>query len=172
MAARKRLIDDTSANERLSDLKRVSPWLVQFTPSANASELKAPPKRPLSPFSGEPLRAKDLLPITLSRDASSSLDDASTGAVAGAGAVKFVCPVSLKPITSQPVVYLRGPGSHMLLSVLEELSVGPASAAEKLTCPLTSLPFKAEDAVVLKRAVSGFAETGDVTASTFRHRHI
>jgi len=180
LAARKRLIDDTSANERLNDLKRVSPWLVQFTPSANASELKAPPKRPLSPFSGEPLRAKDLLPITLSRDSSSSLDDASTGTV------KFVCPVSLKPITSQPVVYLRGPGSHMLLSVLEQLTAGPSTATTtttttttgggtkppKLTCPLTSLPFKAEDAVVLKRAVSGFAETGDVTASTFRHRKI
>ena len=55
---------------KLEQLKQVSPWIVQFTPSADAKALTEPPKRPPSPFSGKPLRAKDLLPVNLVRNSS------------------------------------------------------------------------------------------------------
>lgn len=42
-----------------------------------------PPKRPSSPFSGNPLRAKDLIPLELVEDRESDV-----------GTVRFVCPVS------------------------------------------------------------------------------
>ena len=84
--ARKKLIDDTDISARLDELKKVSPWIPQFTPEAPAPVMKAPPpKRPPSPFSGAPLRSKDLISVQLvkedSKDCSSSV-------------VKYICPVS------------------------------------------------------------------------------
>jgi len=156
-ASRKRVIDDTSTDDKLEQLKKMCPWLVQFTPSAKASEMKPPPKRPPSPFSGAPLKAKDLYTVDLRREENMEREDGGLEPT-----VHYLCPVSLKVITSQPVVYLRGTGAYMLQSVYSEL------ALPTLTCPITSRPIKEEDTLLLQRAVSGFAETGDVTASTFK----
>lgn len=85
---RKKVIDDTDVAVKLEQLKQVSPWVPQFTPQAEAIQAVAPPpKRPPSPFSGKPLRAKDLIPITLVKENDS---DASSGS----STVRFVCPVS------------------------------------------------------------------------------
>jgi hypothetical protein len=66
---------------------------VQFTPSWNAEEqTEAPPKRPPSPFSGRPLRVKDLVPITLVPESSESN--------------KYICPVSRCVISKQFLDYL------------------------------------------------------------------
>ena len=62
---RKRMIDDTDAKTRLAELKHISPWIPQFTPSHEPTAPSAPPARPTSPFSGRPLRAKDLIPVNL-----------------------------------------------------------------------------------------------------------
>lgn len=84
ITSRKRVIDDTSKEDRMAELRRISPWVPQFTPSAPQSTLTEPPKRPSSPFSGQPLRSKDLVPVTLvSESAGSSSSD-----------IKFICPVS------------------------------------------------------------------------------
>lgn len=84
--SRKRLIDDTDKAEKTKSLQAVCPWIPQFTPSAEAV-VKPPPKRPPSPFSGRPLRAKDLIPVNLVREESS----------AGNRAVRFMCPISRYP---------------------------------------------------------------------------
>jgi nitric oxide synthase-interacting protein len=79
--SRKRVIDDTSREEQMAKFKQVSPWIVQFTPSYDREvKVKEPPKRPPSPFSRNPLRLKDLIPVNLVRESS--------------GSDKFICPVS------------------------------------------------------------------------------
>lgn len=80
---RQKLIDETDRNVRLEQLKSVSPWVPQFTPSAERVILSEPPKRPPSPFSGVPLRSKDLISVDLVRE--DNPDDST---------VRFVCPVS------------------------------------------------------------------------------
>lgn len=80
---RQKKIDETDRDVRLEQLKSVSPWVPQFTPHAEKTLLAEPPKRPLSPFSGTPLRAKDLIPIELVRE--DNTEDST---------VRFVCPVS------------------------------------------------------------------------------
>lgn len=55
--------------------------------------VKAPPKRPGSPMTGRPLRAKDLVPVDLEREKKSSSSSSSGGGDAD-GPVRFICPVS------------------------------------------------------------------------------
>lgn len=86
MESRKKIIDDTDPLLKKEQLRRISPWIVDFTPTAKAAEIKEPPKRSSSPFSGRPLRAKDLIPVNLERERA-----ADSGA---AGIVRFICPVS------------------------------------------------------------------------------
>jgi hypothetical protein len=50
--SREKFIDDTSHAEKIDQLKKVSPWIPQFTPHAKDKAFDEPPKRPLSPFSG------------------------------------------------------------------------------------------------------------------------
>jgi hypothetical protein len=70
---RKRKIDDRDDAIKLAELQQVCPWIPQFTPQADASGQKAPPpKRPSSPFSGLPLRAKDLIPVNLVKESNES----------------------------------------------------------------------------------------------------
>lgn len=87
VASRKRLVDDTSKEVMLKELKEISPWIVQFTPSAKEKDIAEPLPRPSSPFSGQPLRAKDLVPIHLIREDSEASINQS-------GPVRFICAVS------------------------------------------------------------------------------
>ena len=82
---RKKLIDDTETSEKMAQLRKVSPWIPQFTPHAKESEIKEPPKRPPSPYSGRPLRSKDLIPINLIKEQSSPTSSETT---------RYICPVS------------------------------------------------------------------------------
>ena len=88
MKSRKKKIDDTDKDVKVSQLKEVSPWIVQFTPSAKAADIKEPPKRPPSPFTGRPLRPKDLIPLNLEAERSDN------NTIGSAGALRYVCSVS------------------------------------------------------------------------------
>ena len=86
MESRKKRFDDTCPILKKEQLKKVSPWIVDFTPSAKKADITEPAKRPSSPFSGRPLRTKDLIPVNLLRESAEN---------AGAeGLVRFICPVS------------------------------------------------------------------------------
>lgn len=161
-SSRRKVMDETSHDDKLRELQRISPWIAQFTPSAKASDIKEPPKRPPSPFSGRPLRSKDLMPVSLLQEGASS-SSSSTSALSGAATVRFVCPVSLKTISSQPIVYLKNTGAYMLESVAREL------AYPTLTCPLTSKRFTMDNVLPLVQSASSFSSTGAVEASKFRH---
>ena len=71
---------------------------------------------------------------------------------------KFICPVSRKTITSQPLVLIKPTGTLLIESVAVEL-VYPT-----MTCPITGKRFTQEDIVKIASAGSGFAATGSVIA--------
>lgn len=139
----------------MADLQAVSPWIPQFTPSAAASEVKAPPKRCPSPFSGQQLRAKDLIPVNLRREAPS-------GEASGSGPVRFICPVTQKTITNQKVILIKSTGTLMLESSAQQL------AYPSMTCPITGQAFRQKDIIELSRSASGFAASGEVQAKKYR----
>ena len=110
LVKRKKLIDDTDSSVKLAELNRVCPWVPQFTPECSSvAPIQKPNqvnlsvylfgpyfhpltarlsmKRPPSPFSGNPLRAKDLLPLQLIRE--ERADNPSSASV-----VRFICPVT------------------------------------------------------------------------------
>lgn len=82
--AKRSKINDNDKSLKLAELQQVCPWIPQFTPSAPASAIKEPPKRPLSPFSQQPIRSKELIPIDLIREPTDNNN----------GTVKYVCSVS------------------------------------------------------------------------------
>lgn len=175
--ARKKVIDDTDTKEKMEQLRKVSPWIPQFTPSAKDSDIKEPPKRPPSPITGRPLRAKDLIPIDLIKE---TANDNATGVT------RYLCPVSRcvlvsvryrpmtssltlptmlclrKTITNQPVVLIKTTGALMLEQAAKDL------AYPDMTCPITGKKFKADDVLVFASAASGFAASGPVVAKVYR----
>lgn len=152
---RKKIIDETSKEESIQNLRRVSPWITQFTPSAKESTTKEPLKRPPSPFSGNPLRSKDLIPLNLVRET----EESTKGT---AGSVRFICPISRKTITNQKVIFIKSTGAYMLDSTAQEL------ACTDMRCPMTGKKFSPEDILQIVPAASGFAASGNVMASKYR----
>lgn len=153
--SRKRVIDDTSRDEKQQALRQVAPWLPSFTPEAAATAIKAPPKRPPSPMTGRPLKVADLTPVNMTRESDSK-------ASAVGESVKFICPVSRKTITSQKVVAIKKTNQIMLESVAKEL------AYPTMTCPVTGKKFQMSDVVQVAQVASGFASTGKVEAKKYR----
>lgn len=114
LTSRKRIIDDTTREEHLTKLKQVSPWIPQFTPSAKESMIQEPPKRPLSPFSRDPLRSKDLIPVTLTRESIGSSSSSSSSSDE-----KFICPISRYILFHQLYLYEQ-PVHNMLIQQTEK----------------------------------------------------
>ena len=157
---RKREIDDSSNEERIAQLSKSSPWLPAFTPSAennsrmrNSCNSSYKKKRATSPFSGRPLRAKDLIPLDLQRDKEGD----------GLVPVHYVCSVSKKVITTQPVVAIKTTHAVMLEEVAQTV------AYPSQTCPVTGTTFqKDRDILVLQRAQTAFAGSGATEVSVKR----
>ena len=95
---RKKYIDDTASSELIANLSQVCPWVPQFTPQAEETIVQAPSKRPSSPFSGQPLRTKDLVPIDLIPESSSS---------SNSSIVKYLCPVSRCISTATTIIMIN-----------------------------------------------------------------
>jgi len=159
----KRKINTAMKNEMQKDLKRTSFWLSDFQPKKEDqgdfinSEEVIPPTRPSSPMSKQPLRSKDLIPITLNWH-----ND------------KCTCAVSNKAITTQPVVLIKKTGVVMLNDVYEDLVLnnkdGQKNGKSKtLLCPITGKKFKDKnDVLKLQKGKSGFAASGEVVAKKYR----
>jgi len=162
----KRSIDTESKEEGNKRLKEISYWLAEAQPDyddqAETIRNNPPPERPPSPMSGEPLRLKDLTPITLMREGNSN-DDKSKGGKHEAGG-KCICAVSNKAITTQPVVVIKKTGVVILKEFYDSVV---KTTTEKLMCPITGKKFKEKDVLELKKGRSGFAASGKVTASKY-----
>lgn len=135
--------NDTSKTKK-NPLASTSYWLSEFQPEHTESIPDPPPDRPSSPFSGAPLKLKDLQPLVLERS--------SDG--------KVLCAVSHKTITTQPVVALH---DHV---VLEE--VFDSLVKDTMICPITGRKLKKKHVLQLQKGRSGFASSGPVVAKKYR----
>lgn len=151
--SRKKIIDDTDKDSKMAGLLKMSPWVPMFTPHAAPAIIKEPPKRPPSPFSGRPLRSKDLIAIELTKEQPNDTLGKTTW---------YICPVTRKTITNQKVVLLKTSGIIMLESAMKELAI------PTMTCPITGKKFTKEDILELKAAASGFSSTGTVEGKVHR----
>lgn len=142
--------DSSRKRERDDDEKKKNPlastsyWLSEFQPEYKDEVPEPPPDRPASPFSGEPLRLKDLRSLTLERS--------SDG--------KVLCAVSHKTITTQPVVALK---QHVVLEQVYDSLV-----KDSMICPITGTKLKKKHVLKLVKAKSGFASSGPVVAKKYR----
>jgi nitric oxide synthase-interacting protein len=153
LLSRKKVIDDTTKEGKREALSKVAIWAPQFTPAALPEVIKEAPKRPPSPFSGRPLRSKDLIPVVLTKEEENNK---------GGQTMRYICPVTRKTITTQKVVLIKTSGVLMLETALKEL------ANPTMTCPLTGKKYKAEDVLELKSAASGFSSSGNVEGKIHR----
>ena len=153
MESRKKKIDDRDVETRREEMRAMSVWMPQFVPEAVISDVLEPPRRPLSPISGDELRAKDLTPINLVKE------DASCSA---GGTVRFVCGVSGKAITSQKVILIKTTGAYMIEAVAQSL------AYPTMICPISSKKFEMRDVLELAQCQSSFAASGNVEATKYR----
>ena len=141
-------IDLESNDVKKASLKRSSYWLSQNAPEHIEEKLDAPPDRPPSPMSGQPLRLKDLISLDC------KVDDSGK---------QFVCSVSGKVLSTQEVVCIKKTKQIMLKEIYNEL------AKPSMICPVTGKKFKEKDVLLLKKAASGFAASGEVEAKKYRH---
>lgn len=155
----KRKIDTESKEEGNKRLKEISYWLSEAQPEyhdeAMGEKIRSnmPPERPSSPMSGNPLRLKELVPITLNR----GNGDGAEG--------KCLCAVSNKEITTQPVIAIKKTGVVILKDVYDQ--VVKTKNGKGMVCPVKGKKFKEKDVIVLSKGKSGFAASGDVVASKY-----
>lgn len=160
-----KLIDETPREAQIEGLRSVCPWIPQFTPEAPDTAPAPAARRPSSPCTGQPLRAKDLIPIRLEREggSSSSSGASSRSSVDNNGStVRFVCPVSRDTIIAQPMVLIKPTGAVMSEETARSL------AYPTMRCPITSRKFTMTDVLPLARTSTGFASTGNVEAKKYR----
>lgn len=130
--------------ETSNPLASTSYWLSEFQPEHKDEVPEPPPDRPSSPFSGEPLRLKDLQSLSFERSPDG----------------KVLCAVSHKTISTQPVVAMN---EHV---VLEE--VFDSLVKDTMICPITGKKLKKKNIRKLQKGKSGFASSGPVVAKKYR----
>ncbi len=154
----KRKINTDTKEEGVAKLQRTSYWLSeaqpQYTTEAKEEEVRKnpPPERPPSPMSGEPLRLKDLTPITLKRDKEGPAAPGS----------KCLCAVSNKVISTQPTVAIKKTGVVILEDVFDKV------VKSSMVCPVKGKKFKKKDILHLSKCASGFAASGNVVAKKYK----
>ena len=170
-------------------MKEISYWLSEAQPEydQNAKEEQIrknaplPNARPPSPMTGQPLRLKDLVPITLNREqkdhSKQKQKPDGDGETVNVNS-KCICAVSNKAITTQRVVVILKTGVVMLKDVYDSVVKGKKtnnketqgstqSKPAKLICPVTGKKFKEKDVLELQKGKSGFAASGSVVASKY-----
>lgn len=130
--------------ETSNPLASTSYWLSEFQPEHTEQAPEPPPDRPCSPLSGEPLRLKDLHPLSFERSADG----------------KVLCAVSHKTITTQPVVAMK---EHVILEEIFDNLV-----KDSMVCPITGKKLKKKHILQLQKGKSGFASSGPVVAKKYR----
>jgi len=167
----KRKIDTETVEEGKKKLKQISYWLSEAQPQYTQESMEEsvrnhpPPKRPPSPMSGDPLRLKDLTPITLQRETTRKGGNSNSSSTSS----KCICAVSAKAITTQPVIAIKKTGVVMLKEVYDTIVKGSGNGGNgtKMTCPISGTKIKEKDVIELKKGASGFAASGEVVASKY-----
>ncbi|CAB9529886.1 Nitric oxide synthase interacting protein [Seminavis robusta] len=158
---------DDSDKAAASVLKRTSYWLPDMQPDKVDARHKAP-ERPTSPYSGEPLRRKDLRELALERKPNTE---------------DVICAISGKAIRMQPTMAYwtkdkTKPGVVVLKDVYHMTIDTEGSKKKKakgddekddkpkLQCPLTNQKIK--HVIELKVGGSGFAAHNAVEVKTYK----
>ena len=163
----------SSKGKEENSLSHVSYWLATSQPQHKKGASKegdfdyeaeieqlppAPPERPPSPMSGEPLKLKQLIPLHLVREGD---EDGKQSKSSKEATGRILCAVSHKTITTQPTIAIAKTGQVMLKSVYKEL------AEPDMTCPITSKKFKQKDVLELVKGKSGYAASGETVARKY-----
>ena len=154
-------------------LKKTSYWLPDMQPAKVDLEVKAP-ERPASPYSGEPLRRKDLRELALLRKKENKSKNY--------GEQDVLCAISGKAIRMQKAVAYwtkdkSRPGVVVLKSVYDmtidtsskknkETSKNSDKKTPALICPITNAKIK--HTIELKSGGSGFAAHNAVQVKTYK----
>lgn len=155
-------------------LKKTSYWLPDMQPAKVDTEVKAP-ERPTSPYSGEPLRRKDLREVALIRKRDNQSKNYAEQDV--------LCAISGKAIRMQAAVAYwtkdkSTPGVVVLKSVYDmtidtnskknkqSFSKTSDKKAPALICPITNAKIK--HTIALKSGGSGFAAHNAVQVKTYK----
>ena len=131
--------DVETKGEKSDRLKTTSYWLAAHAPTHEVL-IEEPPKRPSSPTSGNPLRMKDLTPITIPRAEDSN---------------EPICAVSKNSLKNTQPIALKPSGIVISEKVFNEFM------KDDDHCPVTGMKInkKKGDVIRLRRGGSGFAST-------------
>ena len=181
----KRKINVDTKNDQQKKLYKTSYWLCDAQPEytneykedvirTNGPLLST---RPASPFSNQPLRFKDLIPITLKRDIDDddgNNNDGSNGnekkgtTVPPVGS-KCICAVSNKVISTQSAIVIKKTGVVMLEDVYNKIVKNSKSTSSKsMRCPITNTKFKPKDVLKLAKYANSFSSSGTVVAMKYK----
>mmetsp|Transcript_38120 Transcript_38120/g.93662 ORF Transcript_38120/g.93662 Transcript_38120/m.93662 type:complete len:325 (+) Transcript_38120:149-1123(+) len=124
-------------------------WIPDLTPEAKPTELKEKPDDKVRcPFTGKPLRLKDLIPVKFTPVDPSKL----TGGTKSHE--RFMCPISKKNLSnSVPCAVLRTTG-HVIAADLAEI------IKKDMLHPLTGDKLSEKDIIPLQRGGTGFSGGG------------
>lgn len=146
------LIKDSEVDKEDGNAKEEASLLKED--SLRESVKQRPTKKSLripSPFSQQPLRAKDLIPVDLRRDTTSD------------STIRYLCPISLDQITTQDVVLIK-PTKCILT---KECYTALAEPTGK--CPATNQSFNANrDVISIVKQGTAFAASGNVMSERYR----
>ncbi|CAM9526048.1 unnamed protein product [Ascophyllum nodosum] len=145
--------------QRQEELRSSSWWLPQFQPAAPEEKIVEPPKRPASPMSGQPLRAKDMIPVNFTIDAEKQKTAHLSGGETNKGSI--ICPVTRKGITSQKMMLIKRTGHVMLEDAVKQF------ALPTMTCPVTGEKIKKKDLVPLINGGTSFTASGQVEVTKY-----
>mmetsp|Transcript_3009 Transcript_3009/g.3624 ORF Transcript_3009/g.3624 Transcript_3009/m.3624 type:complete len:285 (+) Transcript_3009:1-855(+) len=148
---------ETKEPSKSDILKKTSYWMAQVAPDhqdpKNDHLQSPPPSRPVSPHSGQPLRRKEFIEITMLERQKDTQ--------------KVVCALSHKPITTQPVVLIhpksKSNQNYIVLQDMFDQLIKPT-----MICPLTDTKLKPKHVLKLQKGKTGFASSGTVVASQYK----
>jgi len=133
-------------------------WIPSQIDHAAASKLEKPSQKVLCPMSGQPLRMKDLLPVTFTL-----IKDGDPNAKWISKKVRYMCPVTRDALTNTTrCVYLKTSGNVVTKACLEKI------IRKDMIDPTNGQTLTEDDIIELQRGGTGYASTNDVKAKLIR----
>ncbi|XP_054718180.1 nitric oxide synthase-interacting protein-like [Uloborus diversus] len=126
-------------------------WVPSLTPAAEKVKLKKPEKSVLCPMSGQPIKAKDLIPVHFME-----INDPDDKRALIARRDRFMCAVTHDVLgNSVPSAVLRTSGNVVTMECVEKL------IKKDMIDPTNGKPLKESDIIPLQRGGTGYASTNE-----------
>lgn len=132
-----------------NEKKLPSFWIPSLTPSSSDVKLKKPEKHVLCPMSGEPLKAKDLLPVQFTQ-----INDPDDRRALIVRKCRYMCAVTHDVLgNSVPAAVLRTSGNVVTMECVEKL------IRKDMIDPTNGKKLSDDDIIPLQRGGTGYAST-------------